>query len=290
MTPPRFVDRVDELDLLKSRFENDTAELVVIYGRRRLGKSALVREAIRGRQDAVYWQAAEETSDVQLANFVDTASETFPILDDIQRDWEALLRALGREEAVVVLDEFPYLAESDDALPSKIQRVWDMHLEETSMTLVLVGSSISIMEDKVLSGGSPLYGRRTAMIDLPPLDLMYAQQFYPDDDPDTVIQAWGVFGERRTISRHLLRLVRSPRTSSRTFSRNTASSTTNPSSCCERSSGFVNRRRTTRSSGRLRPASVQQTRSLTSPALTQTRLVRISRSSDGSDSLNAIFQ
>ncbi|MFB1066085.1 ATP-binding protein [Natrinema sp. H-ect4] len=194
MTPPRFVDRVDELDLLQSRFENDTAELVVIYGRRRLGKSALVREAIRGRQDAVYWQAAEETSDVQLANFVDTASETVPILDDIQRDWEALLRALGREEAVVVLDEFPYLAESDDALPSKIQRVWDMHLEETSMTLVLVGSSISIMEDKVLSGGSPLYGRRTAMIDLPPLDLMDAQQFYPDDDPDRVIQAWGVFG------------------------------------------------------------------------------------------------
>jgi len=78
----------------------------VIYGRRRLGKSALVREAIRGRQDAVYWQAAEETSDVQLANFVDTASETFPILDDIQRDWEAYF-GHWVEEAVVVLDEFP---------------------------------------------------------------------------------------------------------------------------------------------------------------------------------------
>ena len=194
MTIQRFLDRGEELELLNSRFESDTAELLVVYGRQRLGKSALVREAIRDRGDAVYWQATEETAAAQLANFVDTASETFPILEDIQRDWEALLRALGREDAIVVLDEFPYLIESDDALPSKIQRVWDTQLEKTSTTLVLVGSSISIMEEKVLSGGSPLYGRRTATIDLPPLNLADAQGFYPSDDPDTTIQAWSVFG------------------------------------------------------------------------------------------------
>ena len=194
MTSPRFVDREDELDLLESRFRTDTAELLVIYGRRRLGKSALVREAVAGRDDAVYWQATEETADAQLTNFVETASETFPIVEDIKRDWEALLRALGRQDAVVVLDEFPYLIESDEALPSKLQRVWDMHLEETSATLVLVGSSISVMEEKVLSGGSPLYGRRTGTIDLPPLELEDARQFYPDDDPDTSIRTWAVFG------------------------------------------------------------------------------------------------
>jgi AAA+ ATPase superfamily predicted ATPase len=194
MTNQRFVDREDELELLNSRFESDSAELLVIYGRRRLGKSALVREAVRDQENAIYWQATEETGAAQLANFVDTASETFPLLEDIQRDWEALLRALGREDAIVVLDEFPYLVESDDSLPSKIQRVWDTQLEETDTTLVLVGSSISIMEDKVLSGGSPLYGRRTATIDLPPLDLTDAQQFYPGDDPDESIQAWSVFG------------------------------------------------------------------------------------------------
>ncbi|WP_336325729.1 ATP-binding protein [Halovenus sp. HT40] len=194
MATQRFVNRGDELGLLESRFESDTAELFVVYGRRRLGKSALVREAVQDRTDAIYWQATEETAAAQLENFVGTASETFPVLEDIQRDWEALLRALGREDAVVVLDEFPYLVESDDTLPSKIQRVWDTHLEETGTTLVLVGSSISIMEDKVLSGGSPLYGRRTATIDLPPLALADARQFYPSDDPDTVIQTWSVFG------------------------------------------------------------------------------------------------
>jgi hypothetical protein len=124
------VDREDELETLKNAFQSDTAELVVIYGRRRLGKSALVREATDEVENGVYWQATEETPDVQLSDFVDAASETFPLLEDIQRDWEALLRALGRHDAVVVLDEFPYLVQSNDVLPSKVQRVWDMHLEQ----------------------------------------------------------------------------------------------------------------------------------------------------------------
>ena len=194
MAHTRFVNREAELEVLESAFGSQKSELLVVYGRRRLGKSALVREAIRNRDDAIYWQATEETAPVQLSDFADTASDTFPVLEDIQRDWEPLLRTLGRENAVVVLDEFPYLIESDDALPSKIQRVWDLHLEDTEMTLVLVGSSISIMEEKVLGGGSPLYGRRTGTIDLPPLELGDAQQLYPESDPDSIIQTWGVFG------------------------------------------------------------------------------------------------
>jgi hypothetical protein len=194
MTQRRFVDREDELETLQTAFQSDSAELHVIYGRRRLGKSALVREATADLDDAVYWQATEETPEVQLADFVTTASETFPLLEDIQRDWEALLRTLGRQDAVVVLDEFPYLVQSDEALPSKIQRVWDTQLEDTGMTLVLVGSSISVMEEKVLGGGSPLYGRRTAAIDLPPLSIDDARQFYPGGDADTTIQSWAVFG------------------------------------------------------------------------------------------------
>ncbi|MFD1597528.1 ATP-binding protein [Halobellus rarus] len=194
MERPRFVNREDELEFLESRVERERADLLVVYGRRRLGKSALVREAIQDRENTVYWQATEETDDAQLTNFVETASETFPLLEDIQRDWEALLRALSREDAVVILDEFPYLIESNEALPSKIQRVWDLHLQESEITLVLVGSSISIMEDKVLGGGSPLYGRRTGTIDLPPLALADAKQLYPTDDPDSILQSWGVFG------------------------------------------------------------------------------------------------
>ncbi|TKX52044.1 ATP-binding protein, partial [Halorubrum sp. SP3] len=87
-----------------------------------------------------------------------------------------------------------FLIQEDDSLPSRIQRVWDTKLKETGMTLVLVGSSISVMENKVLSGSAPLYGRRTATIDLKPLDVADARKFFPGYDPETAITTWAVYG------------------------------------------------------------------------------------------------
>jgi len=190
----QFVDREREFDQLTACYESETADLIVIYGRRRLGKSELVRQSIADRDDAVYYQAVESTAQNQLEQFADTAGEQFPSLRNIRRDWEALLEALGTEDAVVVIDEFPFLIDEDDSLPSRIQRVWDTQLQDTGMTLVLVGSSISVMEEKVLSGSAPLYGRRTATIDLKPLDVADAHQFFPGYDPETAITAWSIYG------------------------------------------------------------------------------------------------
>jgi len=189
-----FVDRDDELDHLTDCYDSDRAEFVVIYGRRRLGKSELVRQSIADRADAVYYQAVESTASNQLEQFVDTATTRFPALQNVRRDWEALLEALGEQDAIVVIDEFPFLIQDDDALPSRIQRVWDLTLQETAMTLVLVGSSISVMEENVLSGSAPLYGRRTATIDLAPLSVADARQFFPAYDPETAIAAWSIYG------------------------------------------------------------------------------------------------
>jgi hypothetical protein len=189
-----FVNRETELDQLTDCYESDTADLVVIYGRRRLGKSELVRQSIADRDDAVYYQAVESTAQNQLEQFVETATAQFPSTQTVRRDWEVLLQALGEEDAVVVVDEFPFLIEEDESLPSRIQRVWDLHLAETGMTLVLVGSSISVMEDKVLSGTAPLYGRRTATIDLEPLATTDARQFFPAYDAETAVMAWSIYG------------------------------------------------------------------------------------------------
>ncbi len=190
----QFVDRDVELGQLTDCYESETADFVVIYGRRRLGKSELVRQSIADRDDAVYYQAVESTAQNQLEQFVDTATAQFPSLRNVRRDWEVLLETLGDEDAVVVIDEFPFLIEEDESLPSRIQRVWDMQLQETGMTLILVGSSISAMEDKVLSGNAPLYGRRTATIDLKPLEVSDARQFFPAYDPETTITAWSIYG------------------------------------------------------------------------------------------------
>jgi hypothetical protein len=190
----QFVDRDVELDQLTDCYKSGTAEFVVIYGRRRLGKSELVRQSIADRDDAVYYQAVESTAQNQREQFVDTATAQFPSLHNVRRDWEVLLETLGKEDAIVVIDEFPFLIDEDESLPSRIQRVWDMELQETEMTLVLVGSSISVMEDKVLSGSAPLYGRRTATIDLEPLSVADTHQFFPEYDPETAITAWAIFG------------------------------------------------------------------------------------------------
>ena len=190
-----FVDRSDELDQLTGCYDGDSADFVVIYGRRRLGKSELVRQSVADRDNAVYYQAVESTGQNQLEQFVDAATAQFPSLQNVRRDWEALLEALGNEDAIVVIDEFPFLIEEDESLPSRIQRVWDQKLQDTEMTLVLVGSSISVMEDKVLSGSAPLYGRRTATINLQPLTAGDARDFYPEYDAETAITAWAIYGE-----------------------------------------------------------------------------------------------
>ena len=189
-----FVDREAELEELSTRYESERAEFVVLYGRRRLGKSELVRQSISDREDAVYYQAIESTAQNQLEQFVETATGVVPELRNVRRDWEALLEALGDRNAVVIIDEFPFLLEEDTSISSRIQRVWDTHLQETGVTLVLVGSSISVMEEKVLSGGSPLYGRRTATIDLKPLSVEDVREFVPTYDDEAVIGTWAIYG------------------------------------------------------------------------------------------------
>jgi uncharacterized protein len=189
-----FVNRKQELEDLANRYDSERAELIVLYGRRRLGKSELVRQSIADRDDAVYYQAIESTAQNQLEQFVDVATDQFSALQNVRRDWEALFGALGERDAVVVIDEFPFLLEEDSSLPSRIQRVWDTQLQETGMTLVLVGSSISVMEDEVLAGSSPLYGRRTATIDLEPLSVGDAKEFYQQYDTETVVLTWAIYG------------------------------------------------------------------------------------------------
>lgn len=191
----RFVNRHAELSRLQQSYESGDAEMIVIFGRRRLGKTQLVQHSLTDRDDAVIFQATETTSQIQLDEFVDVAAEQFPGITRIKQDWEALLGYLGDQGAIVVLDEFPYLVDADETLPSVLQRLWDQRFQNTSGTLVLVGSSISMMEEATLLGNSPLYGRFSEKIDLRPLDFAAAQAFVPDEyTSEERIFTWGIFG------------------------------------------------------------------------------------------------
>lgn len=193
-----FVDRADELDRLHALYGSDRAELAVVYGRRQIGKSTLVLESIRERSDAVYYQAVQETTAVQLERFVEAIEPVYPEVTDVQLDWEALLRFLVDRDAVTVVDEFPYLVETDPSLPSVIQRLWDLEVEESGATLVLTGSAIGMVHEHVLDGGAPLYGRVSqdpnGRFELQPLPFRSLVEFVPDYDAEELVFTYGIFG------------------------------------------------------------------------------------------------
>lgn len=191
----RFVNREAELSRLRGCYESDEAEMVVIFGRRRLGKTELVQQSLADRDDAVLYQATETTKQVQLDEFVELAAESYPGITRIKTGWESLLGYLAEQDGIVILDEFPYLIDADESLPSVIQRLWDQELSETGATFVLVGSSISMMEEATLLGNSPLYGRFTQKLDFRQLEFQAVREFLPDSyTPEQQVFAWGVFG------------------------------------------------------------------------------------------------
>jgi len=190
-----FVNRVKELSRLHSLYESGEAELAVIFGRRRLGKTALVKQSLEEYDNAVVYQAKQKTTDLQLQQFIDAASDTYPGVKRIREDWEDVLGYLAEEDAIIVLDEFPYLVEQDESLPSVLQAMFDHDLDESAATFVLVGSSISMMEEAALLGNSPLYGRSSLKLDIRQLPFGAAMEFF--DDAYTAAEqvlTWGVFG------------------------------------------------------------------------------------------------
>lgn len=193
-----FINRNRELARLEELYTSDAAELAVVWGRRRIGKTRLVAESIRDRNDAVYHQATETTAKSQLDAFVADASETYPDVARLQREWETLLEYLIGHDAIIVLDEFPYLADADEELPSLIQRLWDHDVETSASTLVLTGSAIGMMHDLTLDGSAPLYGRisqnPSGKFPIDQLDFGAAMEFFPDYDPENQVFAYGVFG------------------------------------------------------------------------------------------------
>ena len=192
---PDFVNRTEELTRLRDHFDSDEAELAVVYGRRRLGKTRLVKQALGDYEATVFYQARQKTRTLQLEQFVETAGDAFPGIERIRQDWEPLFEYLADQDAIVVLDEFPYLIEQDESLPSVLQALFDHEFDESAATFVLVGSSISMMEEATLLGDSPLYGRSSLKLDVKQLPFDAAVEFLPDDTTsDDAVRAWSVFG------------------------------------------------------------------------------------------------
>lgn len=193
-----FVNRDAELAHLEQHYASDQAEMYVLYGRRRVGKTELLRAFCRGKPHIFFVSTLTSDRD-SLAAF----SQELWRFDHDQVDeeftfpsWEAAFRTLadlpGRP--IVVLDEFTYLIGGNKALASILQKVWDEVLKNTSIFLVLCSSYVGMMEREVLGYQGALYGRRTASYLLQPLELAALAAFFPGYSALELIQTWAVLG------------------------------------------------------------------------------------------------
>ncbi|MFP3872733.1 MAG: ATP-binding protein [Candidatus Aenigmatarchaeota archaeon] len=189
-----FIDRDEELDFLESQNE-ERPSLAILYGRRRVGKTTLVERFCRDKKH-VYYTAPESNKKEQLEEVYQVVYEELEdeLIKDLKHDWETLLRYLKDKDLIIVLDEFPYIIRADDSIPSKIQRLWDKELKESNLFLILTGSSISMMEDEVLSPKSPLYGRRTGQWKLEPFSFKNAKDFFPEYSFEDKVKAYSILG------------------------------------------------------------------------------------------------
>lgn len=193
-----FVNRVDELALLERLAASDHRELLVIYGRRRLGKTALLRQFGRGRPLA-FFSCPLSTAPEALRLFTRELARTFddPLLARTRfPGWsEAVEYALGRcgrQRIPLVLDELPYLQRSAPGVDALLQHAWDGHAG--AVKLMLTGSSFSVLDAAVADPQAPLYGRRPAQLEVRPMSFDEVSGFYPDWPFEQRAVAYGLFG------------------------------------------------------------------------------------------------
>ncbi len=172
-----FLDRNEELAELKRVLSTKTpAKFAVVYGRRRLGKSTLIKHVLTA--DDVYYMAGDLVNNVQIEMLQAQLAHKFPEIETAKfSDWESLLLMLNRltsEQFTLCLDEFPYLVKHSPELPSILQRLLDS--KELRFNLVICGSSQRMMQEMILSHSEPLYGRADAILDVRPIPLPYLQQ------------------------------------------------------------------------------------------------------------------
>jgi AAA+ ATPase superfamily predicted ATPase len=193
-----MIDRGQERDWLQSHLDEDRRQLLVLYGRRRVGKTTLVTEVLDERDPgSVYYLCDQRGPTVNAQAFARRLADVFddvePAVDGFVDAFRYLVRRVDGP-FVVAIDEFPYLVEEDESIPSVFQNIVDDVLDDTDVSLVLLGSSISMMEEGVLSYESPLYGRRTGQWRLEPLTVGDAAGFLPTYDPVELVQAYSVVG------------------------------------------------------------------------------------------------
>ncbi|MEM7117161.1 MAG: ATP-binding protein [Chloroflexota bacterium] len=204
MNQTDFIGRESELELLDGLWTSSKARLLILYGRRRVGKTRLLTHWIKQhKEDGLYW-VAEPTSALDQLRSFSRALATFadpempPPPDFSYATWEHALRQvalLSRTRRIALfIDEVTYLIDVNPTFVGTLQKAWDMWLSKANLFLAMSGSQMGLMQKELLSYQAPLYGRATAQVQLHPLSFSTSQQFFPQYTPTERVSLYAIFG------------------------------------------------------------------------------------------------
>lgn len=190
-----FIGREAELKFLQDKYTEERGQLIVLYGRRRVGKTETLREFCKDKPH-VFFSCTQTTDLVQLRNFSSRMfKENIPAKNYISEfaDWEKAFRAVldlpyGNQKKLLVIDEFPYMCRGNKSIPSILQNLWDAELRDSNVMIILCGSAMSFIEKELLSEKNPLYGRATGIYKMKEMGFYDAIKFFPEySDRDKVL-------------------------------------------------------------------------------------------------------
>lgn len=194
-----FIGRDNELNALNKLYNSGKFEFVVIYGRRRVGKTALISEFSKDK-DTIFFTGVETNAKQNLDNFsrcimeYNTGIAVDSSFSSFQSALEYVFELAKTKRIVLAIDEYPYVARASKSLASTLQFLIDKNKDNSKLFLILCGSSMSYMEDHVLAYKAPLYGRRTAQFKIRPFDFFEACRCFTNLSGTDKALAYGIVG------------------------------------------------------------------------------------------------
>ncbi|OGH94194.1 MAG: ATPase [Candidatus Magasanikbacteria bacterium RIFOXYD2_FULL_41_14] len=195
-----FINRKQELKMLDEKWQSDIAQFFIIYGKRRVGKTELIKQFIKDKP-ALYFLADKRTTADQLRELGQIVGGYFKdeiLIKNGFADWLEVFIYLKTktitEPLILAIDEYPYLVENDKSTSSLFQKGWDEYLKNTKIFLILSGSSIAMMESETLNQSAPLFGRRTGQILVDPLNFLQSRQFFPEKNFSDFLNIYTITG------------------------------------------------------------------------------------------------
>jgi uncharacterized protein len=193
-----FIGRKRELEKLNRLYESAGFQFLVMYGRRRVGKTTLLSEFSKDKPH-IFFVAEEYSRERALASFSKQiyeylGLEGLPSFRDWSEAFDFLLKKISSKRVILIMDEYPYLASADKSISSFLQNLIDHKLSKTNIFLVICGSSMSFMEKNILNYKSPLYGRKTSEMKVEPFGFFEACSFFPGYSIIEKIKSYGVLG------------------------------------------------------------------------------------------------